>query len=62
MIDREESEKLMGRLWANNITSHPQQRTAHAPYLPALPCCILVVEGQSGVAMGFERRSGWAIH
>lgn len=62
MIDREESRKLMGRLWANNITSHPQQRTAHTPYLPALLHCIPVAEGQSGAAMGFERRSAWAIH
>lgn len=62
VIDREESRKLMSRLWANNITSHPQQRTARTPYLSALLHCILGVEGQSGAAMGFERRSAWATH
>lgn len=52
----------MSRLWPNNITSHPQQRTARTPYLSALLHCILGVEGQSGAAMGFERRSAWATH
>lgn len=62
MIDRGESRKLMSRLWANNITSHPQQCTARAPYLSALLHCILGVEGQCREAMGFERRSAWTTH
>ena len=62
VIDREESRELMSRLWANNITSHPQQHTAHTPYLSAFLCCIVGVEGQSRAAMGFERRSAWATH
>lgn len=62
LIDRKESRKLMSRLWANNITIHPQQRTARTPYLSALLHCILGVEGQSGAAMGFERRSAWETH
>lgn len=62
VIDRGEFRKLMSRLWPNNITSHPRQRAARTPYLFALLHCILGVEGQSGAAMGFERRSAWATH
>lgn len=62
VIDREESRKLMNRLWANNITSHPQQRAARTPYLSTLLHCILGVEGQSRAAMGFGKRSAWATH